>query len=231
VLSGAYVILGLGIPVLIYYLPSIVAHSDAGGLKLVVPRQTPVDALVAFGRNAGQLGTLAVIVVAAAGLALDARPALAAFYRSRTRSGSRLLLPRYVMTAAAAAVCFGLRILSTWYETSVLIGPLDPATLAAGFGIEIAWICFCVSVVALWVAVVRTVSAVVGLSLASLLALVFLAGFPGLSSWSPTVLASSVAELAGPHPASAPWHALAVTLGATALLLAAATWQLSRRTR
>jgi len=179
VLSGAYVILGLGIPILIYYLPSIVAHSDAGGLKLVVPRQTPVDALVAFGRNAGQLGTLAVIVVAAAGLALDARPALAAFYRSRTRSGSRLLLPRYVMTAAAAAVCFGLGILSTSYETSVLIGPLDPATLAAGFGIEIAWICFCVSVVALWVAVVRTVSAVVGLSLASLLALVFLAGFPG----------------------------------------------------
>jgi len=116
---------------------------------LVVPRQTPADALVAFGCNAGQLGTLAVIVVAAAGLALDARPALAAFYLSRTRSGSRLLLPRYVVSAAAAAVCFGLGILSTWYETSVLMGPLDPATLAARFGIEIVWTCFCVSVVAL----------------------------------------------------------------------------------
>jgi len=231
VLSGAYVILGLGIPVLTHYLPAIVAHSDAGGLKLVVPRQTPADALVAFGRNAGELGTLALVAVAVASLTLDARPALAAFYRSRTRSGSRLLLPRYVMTAAAAVACFGLGILSTWYETSVLIGPLDPATLAAGFGIEIVWICFCVSVVALWAAVVRGVSAVAGFSLATLLALVFLSGLPDFASWSPTVLASSVAVLAGPHPASAPWHALGVALGSTALLLAAATWRLSIRTR
>jgi len=49
VLAGAYVILGLGIPVLTYYLPSIVAQSNTGGLKLVVPRQTPVDALVGSG--------------------------------------------------------------------------------------------------------------------------------------------------------------------------------------
>jgi len=232
VLAGAYVILGLGIPVLTYYLPSIVAHSKTGGLKLVVPRQTPVDALVGFGRNAGQLGTLAVIVVAAAGLALDARPALAAFYRTRARSGSRLLLPRYVTTAAAAVICFGLGILAACYETSVLIGPLNAATLAGGFGIETGWICFCVSIVALWAAVVRAVSSIAGLSLASLLALVFLAGIPGLSSWSPTVLASSVADLAGPHHHSgAPWHALGVTVGATVVLLATATWRLSTRTR
>jgi hypothetical protein len=148
--GGAYVILGLSIPVLTYYLPSIVAHSDTGGLKLVVPRQTPADALVGCGQNAGQLGTLAVIVVAAAGLAIDARPALAAFYRTRARSGSRLLLPRYATTRAAAVVCFGLGILAAWYETSVLNGPLNAGTLAGGFGIETAWICVCVSVVALW---------------------------------------------------------------------------------
>jgi ABC-2 type transport system permease protein len=230
VLLGTYVIVGLGIPVLTDYLPAIVAHSSAGGLKLMVPRQTPADALVAFGRNAGELGTLVVVAVAGAGLSLDARPALAAFYRSRTRSGSRLLLPRYVMSAAAAAVCFGLGMLSTWYETSVLIGPLDPATLAAGFGVEIVWIGFCVSVVALSAAIARTVSAVVGFSLASLLALVFLSGLPAVASWSPTVLAPSVAVLAGPHPASTPWHALAVALGATVVLLSAATWRLSIRT-
>jgi ABC-2 type transport system permease protein len=231
VLAGAYLILGLGIPVLTNYLPSIVAHSNTGGLKLVVPRQTPVDALVGFGQNAGQLGTLAVIVVAAAGLALDARPALAAFYRTRARSGSRLLLPRYVTTAAAAAVCFGLGTLAAWYETSVLIGPLNAGTLAGGFGIETAWICFCVSVVALWAAVVRGVSAIAGLSLASLLALVFLSGIPDLSSWSPTGLATSVAELAGPHHSGAPWHALGVTAAATVVLLATATRRLSTRTR
>jgi ABC-2 type transport system permease protein len=127
--------------------------------------------------------------------------------------------------------CFGLGILAAWYETSVLMGPLNAGTLAGGFGIETAWICFCVSVVALWAAVVRGVSAIAGLSLASLLALVFLSGIPGVSSWSPTVLASSVADLAGSHHSGAPWHALGVTVGATVVLLGTATWRLSTRTR
>jgi hypothetical protein len=122
--------------------------------------------------------------------------------------------------------CFGLGTLGTWYETSVLIGPLNPATLADGLGIETVWICFCVSVVALWASVARGVPAIAGLSLASVLALVFLAGIPGLSSWSPTVLASSVADLAGAHRSGGPWHALGVTLAATVLILAAATWRL-----
>lgn len=89
-------------------------------------------------------------------------------------------------TAAAAVVCFGLGILAAWYETSVLIGPLDAGTLAGGFGIETAWICSCLSVVALWAAVVRAVPAIAGLSLASLLALVSLSGVPGISSGRPT---------------------------------------------
>lgn len=87
------------------------------------------------------------------------------------------------------------------------------------------------SVVALWAAVVRSVSAVPGLSLASLLALLFLSGIPSLSSWSPTVLASSVAKLAGPRHSGAPWPALSVTVGATVVLLGTATRLLSTRTR
>jgi len=60
---------------------------------------------------------------------------------------------------------------------------------------------------------------------------VFVSGIPDLSSWSPTGLASSVADLAGPHHFGAPWHALGVTVGATVVLLGTATWRFSKRTR
>ena len=73
-LVAVFVLFGLGIPVLTYYLPEIVRHANTGGVQIILPRQTPADALIGFGQNAAQLGTLVVVVVAAASLAIDARP-------------------------------------------------------------------------------------------------------------------------------------------------------------
>jgi hypothetical protein len=76
-----------------------------------------------------------IVVVAAASLAIDARPGLAAFYRSRVRRPSILVVPRYVATSLVATIALGLGVLCALYETSVLIGPMRPGALAAGYGL------------------------------------------------------------------------------------------------
>ncbi|HYZ52963.1 MAG TPA: hypothetical protein VE733_05565 [Streptosporangiaceae bacterium] len=227
-LAAVYVILGLGIPVLTYELPQLLKHTS-GGVRVIAPPPTPVSSLTGFASNAAQLGTLVLVVVAAASLAIDARPALAAFYRSRTRRPSRLLLPRTAVLALAGAACVAAGTGCCWYETDVLIGPLSVAALSGGFGLEILWVCFCVAVVAVWAGLVRSVLAVAGAALATLLVLAFISSIHPVAPWLPTKLAASLASLAGPHPPGAPWRALAITAVATAGLLAAAGFRVQHR--
>jgi len=227
-LAAPFVLLGLGIPILTKNLPELAKHSS-GSVQVIAPPPTPVDALRGFGQNAAQLGTLAVVVVAAASLAIDARPALAAFYRSRVRRPSILVLPRYVAVSVAGMLALALGILCAWYETHALIGPLGPGGVAAGFGLEALWVCFCVAVVALWASLARGVPAAAGATLATLLALVFLSGIHVLSSWSPSALAASVTDVVGAHHPGVPWHAVAVTAVGTVALVATSAWRLAKR--
>lgn len=227
-LVAPFVLLGLGIPILTHNLPELAKHAS-GGVRVIAPPPTSADAIAGFGANAAQLGTLVIVVVAAAGLAIDARPALAAFYRSRARRPSVLVVPRCVVVSLAATLALGLGVLCAWYETSALIGPLRLSALAAGYGLEVLWVWFCVGVVAAWASVARGVPAVAGASLASLLVLVFLSGIHALSSWLPSKLAASVADLVPPQHPDVPWHAAAITVAGTVVLIAISAWRLARR--
>lgn len=227
-LVSVFVILGLGLPILSYYLPELV-KSGSNGVQVVVPKQTPADSMAGFGHNAAQLGSLVIVVMAAATLAIDARPALAAFYRSRVRSPWVLLVPRAVALSLAATLALGLGILCAWYETAVLIDPLRGEALAAGFGLGALWVCFCVGVVALWASIARGVLPTAGASLGSLIVLSFISSFDRLSSWSPTAIDGSVANFVGPHHVGAPWHAVVVTILVTVALVGIAIWRFARR--
>jgi ABC-2 type transport system permease protein len=226
-LLAAYLVLGLGIPILTHDLPSLLSH-DSGRLKVIAPPPRPADALTGFASNTSSLGTLVLVIVAAASVAVDARPALAAFYRSRVRRTWMLLVPRCLTVACAAVFSLFLGLICVWYETGVLIGPLRFAALVAGFGVEVLWICFCVSVVALWAGIARGVMPVIGATLASLLALVFLGGLHPVAPWLPTGIASGAAAFVGPAP-GLPWRASLVAAVATIVFGCAATRLLARR--
>jgi hypothetical protein len=111
----------------------------------------------------------------------------------------------------------------------VLIGPVRPGELAAGFGLEVLWVCFSVGIVAAWASVARGVPAVAGASLASLLALVFLGSIHALSSWSPSALAASVADLVRPQHPGVPWYAFGITVAGTVILVTISARRLARR--
>jgi ABC-2 type transport system permease protein len=196
-------------------------------VRITVPPPTPGQTLSDVGSNISQLGTVVLVVVAAASLAIDAHPGLAIFYRTRARAAPVLFLPRYATVAAAAVLALGLGVLAAWYETAVLIGPPRAVALAGGFALEAAWLCFAAATVAAWASITPAVLATTGASLASLLALALLAEIPAVSSWSPTALAGSLGDLAKSHHAATPWHAVVIAVPSTIALLALAAWRLT----
>jgi hypothetical protein len=204
-----FLVLGLGLPVLTYYLPQIV-KGRANGITIIAPPATPYDAIHGFASNAGQLGTLVVTLVAAANLAIDANPGLAAFYRSRIQRPVLLVLPRYAAVTAASVATLALGTLAAWYETRTVIGAVSFGPLLAGFALEALWLCFVTSVVALAAGMVRSVTAIVGYSIVFLLALSLIQSLPEANSWLPTRLSGGVSALVG-QPFGDTWHAVVIT--------------------
>jgi len=226
-LAATFLLLGLGVPILTYYLPELVKNGS-NGLQITVPKQTPTDAVSGFAGNVAQLGTLVVVAVAAASLSIDARPGLAAFYRTRLHRPALLVLPRYVIVTAASVVALALGTLGAWYETAVLLGSVPPGSLMAGLALEALWLCFVTSVVALLTSAIRGVLGVVGASIALLLALNLPGSLSAVSSWLPIRLAASEADFLQ-HPAGTIWHAAVVSGVATVAALSLAVHRLGKR--
>jgi len=226
-LLAAYLVLGLGIPILTHDPPSLLKNRP-GRIEVIAPPPKRADALTSFASNISFRGTLVLVIVATASVAVDSHPAVAAFYRSRIRRTWMLLVPRCLVVALAAVFSLLLGLVCVWYETGVLIGPLHFGAPAAGFGAEVSWVCFCVSVVAFWASIARDVIPVIGATLASLLALVFLGGIHSVSPWLPTGIASGAAAFVGPQP-GLPWRASLAAAVATMVFAYTATRLFARR--
>jgi ABC-2 type transport system permease protein len=226
-LAATFLILGLGDPVLTYYLPELVKNAS-NGVQITVPKQTAADGIAGFAGNVAQLGTLVVVVVAAANLSIDAHPGLAAFYRTRVHRPTLLVLPRYVMATAASVATLALGTLGAWYETMVLLGHVPFGALMGGFALEALWFCFVTSIVAVFTSAIRGVLGVVGASIALLLGLALLGNLPSASSWLPTRLAASGADIVQ-HSAGDVWHATVVACVATVVALSLAVNRFGKR--
>lgn len=226
-LLGVFGFFGVVGPMIARYMADILERFG-GGVEVAVPDPVPADGITQYLSNASQLGTLVVLVVAAGALALDAKPELAAFLRTRA-SVQRLLAPRYVVSVLAAGIGFTFGMLLAWYETQVLLGSLPVGAMLAGIGYSWLYLAFAVAVVALSAALLRGTLAVVALSAGLLLFLPVLGVVDVLSPWLPSALLGSPDALVRGEPAGEYLRAAGVAVVATAALLAAAVALLRRR--
>ncbi len=189
VLVLLFTFFGLLGPVTAVYLPDIIGLASAQeGFEVTVPDPTPPDGIAQYVGNVGQLGLVAVAAVAALALAVDARPGVAAFYRTRQPSVTRWLLPRWLATSVAAAVAWTLGLVAAAYETAVLIGELPWDRLVVGWAAWVVYLAFAVAVVALAAGVVRSTVAVTAIAVVGLLAVGAFGVVPQLGDWLPSTL-------------------------------------------
>lgn len=228
ILFGVYGFFGILGPITAAYLDEILRRVG-GEVTVTVPDPRPVDGIIQFISNASQLGLLAVVVVAAAALALDARPEVAAFLRTRVPHAARLLLPRYVIVTAAAVAALIAGTALAWAMTATLIGGLPAADLVVGTIYGGLYLAFTVAVVTAVAGFVRSQAGAVFGALAVLLALPVLGLVAALKPWLPSELLTAVGALVEGTPAGDYARSVATTITATVALLALAVHRFDRR--
>lgn len=201
----------------------------ATDIVVEVPDPRPVDGVGQFLGNVSQIGLLAIVIVAAGSLAIDARTEVAAFLRVRVERARTLLWPRYLAVTSLAVLSLVLGTAITWALTGALIGGLPAGEMIVGTLYGSVYLLFAVAVVAAIAGLVRGTTATVFLSLLVLLLLPVLGLLPPVQPWLPSHLVGAVASMVEGTPASEYLRATVVTLTAIPVLLAVAATGLERR--
>lgn len=228
ILFGVYLFFAVIGPLTARYFAEIMG-SFGGELTIVAPDPRPIDGLAQFLSNATQVGLLAVVIVAAGPLAVDARPELAAFLRTRVARARDLLLPRYVVVTVAAILALTLGTALAWALTGALIGALPAGAVIGGTALGALYLGFAVAVVAAVAGFTRTTTGAVFGALLLLLALPLVGLVPAIEPWLPSRLVGAPIGLVEGMPAADFVRSIAVTLATTAGLLVLAVRRFARR--
>lgn len=216
---GVYGFFGLAGPLLARYLNEILERF--GGDEIIVAGHDPqpIDGVAQFVSNASQLGILAVIVVAAGSLAIDARPEIAAFLRTRVAHSSTLLLPRLVVATTTAVIGLVLGTAAAWALTASLLGALPIGAMIVGTLLGAMYLTVVVAVVAATATFTRSVVGTVFASLAVVIVMPIVALAPALAPWLPSELLAAVAGLVDGEPVTTYTRATITSVLAVAALV------------
>lgn len=228
ILVGVYAFFGITGPLTARYLGDIMGRF-AGDIVFELPDPRPVDGIAQFLSNATQIGLVAVVVVAAGALALDARPEAAAFLRTRVVAARTLLWPRYSVVTAAAVLALVLGTAIAWVLTGALLGGLPVASMLLGTLFGALYLAFAVAVLAAVAGYTSGTVSMVFSGLVVLLVLPLIGLLPPIAPWLPSHLLGAATAMIEGAPSSEFWRAVAVTVTATPILLAVAARRLEVR--
>jgi len=228
-LGAIYIAFGLIEPVITKYQNQLIGHVGRG-VRIYLPPPTPPDAPNGYISEVSTIGLIVVVVLAAGTFSFDARHGLATFLRTRVASIWQLVLPRFAVNAAAAAIAYLLGTLAAAYETRLLIGSLPAGGTLAGVLCGAAYLAFAVALTALAASMVRSTLATAGVTLAVLLLLPIAGSFHVIDNWLPSALVNAPYYLvSGTHQLSYYLPALGVTVAVSAAVLAIAVSRLRAR--
>lgn len=219
VVIGVHVFFGLLGPLSIRYLPAILRRFGAGAAVASLPPMGPLDGMAQFTGNAQQLGVLAIVAVAASSLAFDARPGLAAFFRTRAPL-RRILPPRLVVPTILGWAGYLLGLAVATGTTVLLLGDLPTAPLAVGAAAFLLYLAFAVAVTATVASRLRSPVAIIGVALGVLVLLGIATVLPTAGEWDPAWLVGAVDRGLASAEVDVPWKAAltAVLLGGAGIL-------------
>jgi ABC-2 type transport system permease protein len=227
-LLGLYVFFGVLGPLSARYLAEII-RAAGGGLEVKVPDPTPIDGMVQFIGNAGQLGVLAIVIVGAGALAVDARPEWGAFLRTRVHRATDLVVPGAIVTTAVAIGASLAGTAVAWVGTEILLGSLDAPRMLVGVVLSSLYVAFVVGVTAAAAAVTRSTLSTVLIAVGVLIALPVLALLPPVEPWMPSELLGAPVDVLAGRAAGELLRAALTTVALVPLLLWWASARIARR--
>lgn len=226
--AGAFVTFGLLGPLSARYLGEIIARFG-GEIEVTFPDPKPLDGIAQFAANWSQLGVLAVVIVAANALAIDARPEISAFYRTRIENAWQVVAPRYWVPLAASAISLVVGSLIAVVATEVLIGPLDRVGVAVGTVLGVIYLGFLVALVAAISTYTAGTTTTIFVTLAAAIAIPAVGLIAAVEPWLPSELVGAAIDLASEAEPLDFLRSTVSALVSTTLLLRVAVLRFDRR--
>jgi ABC-2 type transport system permease protein len=227
-LAAVFLFIGLIEPIVTRYLRDIVGRLSHGA-RISLPLPSPADGLNSYVSEITLVGLIIVVAVAAGALTFDTRPGISTFLRTRVGSMTRLVLPRFAVTAAAAAIAYLLGTLAAWYETAVVLGSLPVGGVLGGILCGAIYMVFAVAITALAASLARSAIGTIGIALAILILIPIVGSIHAVGNWLPSALVNAPAGLVGSENLAHYIPALGVTSAGSAAAVWFAVFRLGRR--
>ncbi|MDI2131228.1 hypothetical protein [Yinghuangia seranimata] len=224
----AYPLLGAAGPPIVAHLREILDALGADA-SLSAGETSADDGVTAYVGVSGQIGLLVALSTTAAALALDHRPGLAAFYRTRTRRAWDLVVPRWTVSAAAVCIANLLGSAIVWAEVRWLFGPVPTDRMLYGWLFSTLYLLMALSLVAGAAAFLRRPVALFGAAMVALVLSPLPRLWKPLRHWEPSRLAGAETDLldgAAPGDFAVP-SIVAIVL--VVVMLSLAVWRVGRR--
>lgn len=227
-LAAIFLFIGFIEPIVTRYLRDIVGRLSHG-TPVSVPAPSPADGLNSYMGEITFVGLIVVVAVAAGALTFDTRPGISTFLRTRVASMTRLVLPRFAVTAAAAATAYLLGTLAAWYETAVLLGSLPVGGVLAGIACGAMYMVFAVAVTTLAASLARSIIGTIGIAVVIMIVIPIAGSIHAIGNWLPSALVNAPVSLVGSEHLTHFIPSLGVAAAASAGAVWLAVCRLGRR--
>lgn len=213
---------GMTSPLLAKYTPELLKLIPAaGGIAVVMPPPTVMDAIGQYVKNVSQFGFLLALLLSMGAVAQEKDKGTAAMMLVKPLSRGAFILSKFTALGLAFLVCLLVAGLGAYYYTVILFQPVDLGAWLAMNLLLWVYMLFYIALTVLFSTLTRSQAAAAGLSFGVLLLLGLVGSIGKLGEYLPAQLINwGVGLMVG--DAASDWPALAVSLGLILASLAVA---------
>jgi ABC-2 type transport system permease protein len=228
VVAIVFTVFGIASPYLARYLPELIKGLAGGGVEIVIPPPVVGDAVDQFGKNLGQAGILAAVLLAMGSVAAEKERGTAALVLSKPASRGAYLLAKMAAMAATLGVALAIASAGGYAYTALLFEALPPLGWAAMTGLLLLELMVYVALTFLGSVLTRSSVAAAAIGVGGLLVVALISVLPTIGAYTPGGLSGHGRALALGTDAGALIGPVLVNLGLVAGLLLVA-WVAFRR--
>ena len=187
ILLAVFFAFGIIGPLSVRYLPELLEAAGSEEAISSLPPVTPEFAMSSYLGNALQIGLLAIAFVGAAALAIDAKPEISVFFRSRA-SIRNIITPRFIVVSAASVLSFATGVVTAAVTSGILIDWPEAGPTILGSALVALYLVFVVALITVMGSLVRKVPATALLTVGTLIVLSIIGLAEPISPWLPSYL-------------------------------------------
>lgn len=187
ILLAVFFAFGIIGPLSVRYLPELLEAAGSEEAITSLPPVTPEFAMSSYLGNALQIGLLAIAFVGAAALAIDAKPEISVFFRSRA-SIRNVITPRFIVVSAASVLAFATGVVTAAVTSGILIDWPEAGPTILGSALVALYLVFVVALITVMGSLVRKVPATALLTVGTLIVLSIIGLVEPISPWLPSYL-------------------------------------------